>query len=82
MAAASAAVLLVAAIVMLRQPSETPLPTVASAPAIDIYGAPELDRLLGRPAQQPELMVTVNAEVATVTEVATNNDKIRIYRVN
>jgi hypothetical protein len=57
-------------------------PTLATAPAVEIYDAPELDRLLGRSARPVELVVTVNTEIATVTEVATANDKVRIYRVN
>jgi hypothetical protein len=79
-AAASLVGALVLAIVVLRQPNEPQL--AASVPAVDIYAAPELDRLLGRPAQPTELVVTVNAEVATVTELATTNEKVRIYRVN
>jgi hypothetical protein len=74
-------VALVTALVMVRQPNEVS-PPLASAPAVEIYDAPELDRLLGRPARSMELVVTVNAEAATVTEVATANDKVRIYRVN
>jgi hypothetical protein len=81
-AAAFGAVVLVAAIVLWRQPNESPPLVAVSAPAVDIYGAREFDRLLGRPAQPTELEVVVNAEVATVTEVATTNDKVRIYRVN
>ena len=72
---------LVLALVVLRQPSDVP-EIAASAPAVDIYAAPQLDRLLGRPVRPTELVVTVNAEVATVTEIATANDRVRIYRVN
>jgi len=81
-AAAFAAVVLVAVIVLRGQPDESPALIADSPPAVDIYGAREFDRLLGRPARPAELEVVVNAEVATVTEVATTNDKVRIYRVN
>jgi hypothetical protein len=80
-AAASVVGALVTALIVVRQPNEVS-PAVASAPDVEIYDAPELDRLLGRSARPVELVVTVNAEAATVTEITTANDKVRIYRVN
>ena len=80
-AAASVVGALVTALVVVRQPNEAS-PPLALGPAVEIYDAPELDRLLGRSARPMGLVVTVNAEAATVTEVATANDKVRIYRVN
>jgi hypothetical protein len=78
--AACAAVALVVAVVLLRDPSDSTPPTVASAP--DIYDAPEFDRLLGRPAQPTEFTVTLDERTASVVEVETANEKIRLYRVN
>ena len=51
-------------------------------PAVDVYNAPELDRLLGRSALPAELMVTVNMQAANVTEIETTNEKVRIYQIN
>jgi hypothetical protein len=82
-AAAIAAVALVTAILLLRQPGEGPPVLIADAPpAVDIYNAPELDRLLGRPSQPAELMVMVNMETVNVTEIETTNEKVRIYQIN
>ncbi len=81
-AAAVAAVALVAA-VLLRQPDDAPPELVADAPpAVDVYDAPEFDRLLGRSARPAELMVMVNMEAANLTEVETTNQKVRIYQIN
>ena len=83
MAAAAAAVALVTAILLLRPSSDAPPVLVADEPpAVDIYNAPELDRLLGRPSQPAELMVMVNMETANVTEIETTNEKVRIYQIN
>ncbi|HET7609561.1 MAG TPA: hypothetical protein VFL84_12845 [Gammaproteobacteria bacterium] len=82
-AAAVAAVALVTAIVLTRKPSDAPPVLVADdAPAVDIYNAPELDRLLGRPSRPAELMVMVNMETANVTKIETSNEKVRIYQIN
>jgi hypothetical protein len=78
--AACAAVALMVAVVVLREPSESTSPTVAAAP--DIYDAPEFDRLLGRPAQPTAFAVTVDERTASVVEVETTNEKIRIYEIN
>ena len=75
--AACAAVALVVAVVLLREPSDSASSTVAAAPVI--YDAPEFDRLLGRPSRPTELMVTRNAQAAVVAQVETTNEKIRIY---
>jgi hypothetical protein len=81
-AATVAAVALVTAILLLRPP-RVEVPTLASTPpAGDIYNAPELDRLLGRTSRPAELMVTVNMEAASVTEIETANQKVRIYQIN
>ena len=82
-AAAVAAVALVTAILLLRQPSDAPPVLVADAPpAVEVYDAPEFDRLLGRSAPPAELMVMVNMEAANVTEIETTNQKVRIYQIN
>lgn len=77
--AASAAVALVVAVVLLRNPSDSTPPTIASG---DIYGAPEFDRLLGRPSQPAEFTVTLGERTASVVEVETTNEKVRIYEIN
>jgi hypothetical protein len=82
-AAAVAAVALVTAILLSLQPGDAPPVLIADEPpAVDIYNAPELDRLLGRVSQPAELMVTVNMETANVTEIETTNQKVRIYQIN
>jgi len=82
-AAAIAAVALVTAILLTRQPNDAPPVLIADEPpAVDVYNAPELDRLLGRTSQPAELMVMVNMETASVTEIATTNEKVRIYQIN
>ena len=82
-AAAVAAVALVTAILLTLQPAEAPPVLIADEPpAVDIYNAPELDRLLGRTSQPAELMVMVNMETANVTEIETTNQKVRIYQIN
>ena len=82
-AAAVAAVALVTAVLLLRPTSDDTPPSVADTPpAVDIYNAPELDRLLGRTSQPTELMVMVNMETAHVTEIETTNEKVRIYQIN
>ncbi len=83
MAAAIAGVALVTAVLLLRQPSESPPVLVADTPpAVEVYDAPEFDRLLGRSAAPAELMVMVNMEAAAVTEIETTNQKVRISEIN
>lgn len=83
MAAAVAAVALVTAVLLLRPTSDdTPVRVSDTSPAVDIYNAPELDRLLGRTSQPAELVVMVNMETADVTEIETTNEKVRIYQIN
>ena len=83
MAAAVAAVTLVTAVLLLRQPDDGPPTRVADAPpSVEVYGAPEFDRLLGRAAPPAQLVVMVNMEEAAVTEIATTNQKVRIYQIN
>src|SRR5918993_3517892 len=78
LAAAIAAVTFVA-MVLLRRPDDALPELVAEVPpTVDIYDAPELDRLLGRAAQPAELVVMVNTETVNVTEIETTNEKIRI----
>jgi len=82
-AAASAGVALVTAVLLLRQPSDAPAVLVADTPpAVEVYDAPEFDRLLGRSAPPAELMVMVNMEAAAVTEIETTNQNVRIYQIN
>ena len=82
-AATAIAVALITAILLLRPTNDVPPVRVADAPPpIDVYNAPELDRLLGRAAPPAELVVTVDMETAAVTEIETTNKKIRIYQLN
>lgn len=82
-AAACVVLVLVAAVALLRPPDDSPPQLVAdSPPVIDVYGAPEFDRLLGRTRPPAELTVVVGAETAAVTQLETGNEKVRIYRIN
>jgi hypothetical protein len=82
-AVAAATVAVVTAILLLRQPNDTPPLLIADEPPpVDIYNAPELDRLLGRTSPPAELMVMVNTEAANITEIETTNEKVRIYQIN
>jgi hypothetical protein len=83
MAAAVAAVALVTAVLLLRQPDDgTPTLVSDAPPSVEVYGAPEFDRLLGRAAPPAQLVVMVNMEEAAVTEIETTNQKVRIYQIN
>jgi hypothetical protein len=82
-AAAVAAMALVTALLVLRHPStDVPVLVADAPPAVDVYNAPELDRLLGRSQQPSELVVKVNEQTAAVTELTTTNEKVRIYQIN
>ena len=84
MAAATAGVAIVTAILLLRPPEDASQVEIAATepPTVDVYNAPELDRLLGRSSVPAELMVTVNMQPANVTEIETTNQKVRIYQIN
>jgi hypothetical protein len=82
-AAAIAAVALVTAVLVLRQPSaDAPALVAETPPAVDVFNAPELDRLLGRASEPTELVVMVNAETVAVTKLESANQKVRIYQIN
>ena len=81
-AAASAAVALVTALLLVQGPMETPPTVAATPPAVEVYNAPEFDRLLGRQSRPAELTVILNEETADVTQIATTNEKVRIYQIN
>ena len=81
-AATAAAVALVTTILLLPTTDVPPVRVADAPPPVDVYNAPELDRLLGRAAMPAELVVTVNMEMAAVTEIETTNEKIRIYQIN
>ena len=82
-AGAACAVVALVAVVLLRDPEDS-----ASSPVADsgrtaaIYDAPEFDRLLGRTPRPAELTVTLNEQPASVAEIETTNEKVRIYRIN
>ena len=84
MAAATAGVAIVTAILLLRPPEDVSQVEIAATepPTVDVYNAPELDRLLWRSSVPAELMVTVNMQPANVTEIETTNRKVRIYQIN
>jgi hypothetical protein len=81
LAAAVAAVAIVISVLWLR-PAGDPPELADATPAVEVYGAPEFDRLLGRPPQPTELTVLVNTETARVTELTTTNANVRIYQIN
>ena len=54
----------------------------SAAPTVDVYNAPELDRLLGRPLRTTELTVIVGDETLPVTRLDTANQKVRLYRID
>ena len=81
-AAACAVLVLVAAVVWLREPDDSRPLIAVSQPAIDVYGAPEFDRLLGRTRPPAELTVVVGAQTAAVTQLETTNEKVRIYEID
>jgi hypothetical protein len=77
------AVALVATVILLREPNDSAsLPVADSQLTADIYDAPEFDRLLGRPRQTAEVTVTLNEQTASVAEIETANEKVRIYQIN
>jgi hypothetical protein len=80
--AAAAAAALVVAVVLLREPRGPMAPVADSPPAPEIYNSPAFDRLLGRPLQAEELTAVVNKQAASVTELESHNEKVRIYQVN
>ena len=81
-AAACAAIALAAVVVWLREPNDAGPPLAADGPPpVEVYNAPQLDRLLGRPLRTTELTVTLDAETLPVTRLATASEKIRIYRL-
>jgi hypothetical protein len=83
MAASVAAVALVTTVLLLQPASDVPPASIANAPPpVDVYNAPELDRLLGRAAAPAELMVTVNTATVATTEIETTNERVRIYQIN
>jgi hypothetical protein len=83
LAATVAAVAIVTTVLLLRPAGDSPeLAVVDAPPAVEVYGAPEFDRLLGRPPQSTELTVMVNTETARVTELTTTSAKVRIYQIN
>lgn len=82
-AAGIASVALVAALLVLRKPdADAPALVAGTPPVVDVYNAPELDRLLGRSSQPTDLVVMVNTETVAVTEIPTANQKVRIYQIN
>lgn len=81
-AAACAAVALVVTLVWQREQPSDPQIASGAEPPVDIYNAPELDRLLGRPLRTTELTVTVGDETLSVTRLDTANQKVHIYRID
>ncbi len=83
MFAASAALLLVVPALLLfvrREPAhEANAPGSSSA---EIYDAPQFDRLLGRPVERSAPMVTIDERTATLAEVRSENENVRIYTID
>lgn len=83
LAAAVSAVAVLTAVLLQRPAADAPELAVAdSPPAVEVYGAPEFDRLLGRTSPPAELTVVLNTEPARVTELETTSAKVRIYQIN
>lgn len=80
--AACAALALLSAIVVHDVRPPMPPPIATDEPALAIYDSPSLDRLLGRPPRTSELMVVLNDETVSVTEIETRNAKVRLYQIN
>ena len=80
--AACAAVALIVAVVLPRlgQSRNTAARRKFAADA-QIDNSPAFDRLLGRPAQFTALTVSRNEQSASVIEIETANDKVRIYQI-
>ena len=81
--AACAAVAVMAALVVLLDRNDSASSPVAdSERTAEIYDAREFDRLLGRPPRPAELTVILNEQSASVAQIETGNEKVRIYRIN
>lgn len=82
LAASAALVLVVPAILLFvhREPARDARRPSTSAAAI--YDAPQFDRLLGRPVERSEPLVTINEQAATLAEVRSENAKVRIYTIH
>jgi anti-sigma-K factor RskA len=81
-AAAACAAVVLAAIVLLRDRGD-PAPSLPESElTAALYNAPEFDRLLGRQPPPVELAVTLNQQTASVVEIETTNEKVRIYQIN
>ena len=80
--AAAAAIVAGVTVVLLREPSAPDVPVADSPPAPAIYDSPAFDRLLGRPLQTEQLTAVVDQQAAEVTELESQNAKVRIYQLN
>jgi hypothetical protein len=78
-AASAAAVAFVVAVVLLREPGDAAQPVVTTS---EIYDSPEFDRLLGRPLRAERLTAVVDEQTASVTQLESQNEKVRIYQIN
>ena len=82
-AGAAAAVIVAAVMVVLpREPSAPDVQVADSTPAPVIYDSPAFDRLLGRPLPTEQLTAVVDQQAAQVTELESQNAKVRIYQLN
>ena len=81
-AGAAAAAMVLAAIVLTREPGDSTSPAAPDTARIaNLYEAPQFDRLLGRPTPPTALTVTHNDTPANVTEIETANEKVRLYQI-
>jgi hypothetical protein len=82
-AAAAVAAVATAVVLVSRHPSDSELAPIADLQRVpNIYDSPAFDRLLGRPLQTAELTATVDQQPSTLTELESQNAKVRIYRIN
>jgi hypothetical protein len=73
---------LVATAAWLARPVVHAPPIARSARHGEVYNAPQFDRLLGRPARGSEFIVQIDDEAVSVTEIRTENHKVRIYQID
>jgi hypothetical protein len=83
-AAATVAAIAIGIVVWFTQrPDDAAAPPIAELqPVPNIYDSPAFDRLLGRPLQPAELTATVDQQPSTLTELESQNSRVRIYRID
>ena len=65
-----------------RERNDAAPPVADSPPVPALYDSPAFDRLLGRPLQPAQLTAIVDEQSASITELESHNEKVRIYQLN